>query len=185
MSQPVPRVGFWPRFAAAGIDYAIIAALCAILGATIGGLLRTPAGNEAAWADGLLGDPLVGALAAVIAGFTLVGALYMSLEAWTGATIGKRVLGLVVVGEDGRPAPTGARVARYLVKNCHLLLGSAASLSGMWFIGTLAPLATLVVVAGSTMILTGERRALHDVVSRTTVIGRPPRSTHASAGVSS
>jgi uncharacterized RDD family membrane protein YckC len=82
----------------------------------------------------------------------------------------------VVVGEDGRPAPAGARVARCLVKNCHLLLAAVASLSGMWFIGALAPLATLVVVAGSTMILTDERRALHDIVSRTAVALRPSRA---------
>ena len=175
MSEAFPRAGFWPQFAATAIDYVIIAAICAILGASIGGLSGIQAGDEAAWADGLARDPYVGALAGVVAGFALVGALYMSLEVWTGATVGKRVLGLVVVGEDGRQAPTGVRVARYLVKNCHLLLGSAASLSGMWFVATLAPLATLVVVAGSTMILTDERRALHDVVSRTAVVGRPAR----------
>jgi len=176
LSETSPRVGFWPRLAATAIDYAIIVALGAILGATIGRLLSTSARDEAAWAGGLGGDPYVGALAGVIAGFTFVGALYMSLEAWTGATVGKLVLGLIVVGEDGRPAPTGLRVVRYLVKNCHLLLGSAASLSGMWFAGTLATLATLVVVAGSTMILTDERRALHDIVSRTAVALRPARA---------
>lgn len=176
MTQSLPRVSFWPRFAATAIDYAIIAGLCAILGATIGRLSGIQAGDEAAWIVGLGGDPYLAALAGVIAGFTFVGALYMSLEAWTGATVGKLVVGLVVVGEDGRPARTGARVARYLVKNSHLLLGSVAGISGMWFVGTLVPLATLVVVAGSTMILTDERRALHDVVSRTAVVSRTVRS---------
>ena len=91
-----------------------------------------------------------------------------------GCTFGKRVLGLVVVGEDGRRASAGARVARYVVKNCHLLVASAAVVSGLWFLGTLAPVATLVVVAGSTMILTDERRALHDIIARTAVVRRPP-----------
>lgn len=175
MRETVSRAGFWPRFAATAIDYALIAGLCAILGAAVGGLLSTPAGDDAAWAGALAGDPYIGALAGVIAGFTFVGALYMSLEAWTGATLGKLVLGLVVVGDDGRPATTGVLVARYLVKNCHLLLGAAASLSGVWFAGTLAPLATLVVVGGSTMMLTDERRALHDIVSGTAVAARPAR----------
>jgi uncharacterized RDD family membrane protein YckC len=68
------------------------------------------------------------------------------------------------------------RAARYLVKNCHLLLGSAAGLSGVWFVGALTPLATLVVVAGSTMILTNERRALHDVIAKTVVVSTTPGS---------
>lgn len=176
MNQSVSRVGFWPRFTATAIDYAIIAALCAILGATIGGLSSRPAGDEVSWAGGLAGDPYLGALAGVIAGFAFVGACYMALEAWTGATVGKLVLGLRVAGEDGGPARTGVRVARYLVKNCHLLLGSAAGLSGAWFIGALAPVATIVVVAGSTMILTDDARALHDVVAKTIVVRRPARS---------
>jgi uncharacterized RDD family membrane protein YckC len=48
--------------------------------------------------------------------------------------------------------------------------------SGMWFAGALVPLATLVVVAGSTMILTDDRRALHDIVARTAVAGRPAQT---------
>ena len=175
MFQPLERVSFWPRFGATAIDYVIVAAICATLGATLGGLSHQPIG-ESVWGEGVAGDPYLGALAGIVAGFALVGALYMSIEAWANATPGKRLLGLVVVSEDGRPAPTGVRVARYLVKNCHLLLGSASSLSGAWFIGALAPLATLVVVAGSTMILTPERRALHDIVAKTAVVGRPPRS---------
>jgi uncharacterized RDD family membrane protein YckC len=176
MTQLPSRVGFWPRLAATAIDYALIAALCAILGAAIGGLSGPTAGGEGAWADGVSGDPYVGAVAGLIAGFAFVGALYMSLEAWTGATIGKAMLGLVVVGADGRPAPAGVRIARCLVKNCHLMLGAVASVSGMWFAGALVPLATLVVVAGSTMILTDDRRALHDIVARTAVAGRPAQT---------
>ncbi|MCX6544090.1 MAG: RDD family protein [Acidobacteria bacterium] len=176
MTETFRRVGFWPRFAATAIDYGIIAGLCAILGASVGGLLNAPAGDDAGWASALAGDPFVGALAGIIVGFALVGALYMSLEAWTAATLGKVVLGLVVVGDDGRPAPAGVRAGRYVVKNCHLLLGAAAGLSGVWFVGALVPLATLVVVAGSTVIFTDEHRALHDVVARTAVVRRPARA---------
>ena len=166
-TQALSRAGFWPRLAATAIDYAIIASLCTVLGAILGGAFRE--------------DPYLGAAAAIVTGFTLVGALYMSLEAFTSATLGKRALHLMVVGEDGCPAPAGVRVSRYLVKNCHLLLGAAATVSGLWFVGALAPLATLVVVAGSTMILTSERRALHDLVAKTMVVSTRGRATRAGA----
>jgi uncharacterized RDD family membrane protein YckC len=168
------RVGFWPRLAAATIDYAIIVAVCTIAGAAAWGPLRAPAGAEARWNDGLTIGLYLGALAGLTTGFSLVGALYMSVEVWTDRTPGKRLLGLVVASEDGHPAASGARVARYLVKNCHLLLASLASLSGMWFVGLLAPLATLVVAAGGTMILMSQRQALHDVIAKTAVLRRQP-----------
>ena len=171
-SHTPPRAGFWLRLAATAIDYSIIAAICAMLGAAIGAASRPSGSLESVSLGGLAADPYLAALAGLVAGFALVGSLYMCLEVWTGATLGKRALGLVVVAEDGHPAPAGLRVARYLVKNCHLVLGAAAAVSGVWFVGALVPLATLVVVAGSTMMLASERRALHDVVAGTAVVAR-------------
>jgi uncharacterized RDD family membrane protein YckC len=164
------RAGFWPRLAATAIDYAIILVGCALLGATAGGLLPVRGSDDDVWVAPLAGDPVLGALAGVIAGFTLVGAVYMSLEIWVGTTAGKRILRLAIVTDAGAAAPLSVRVSRYLVKNCHLIFGAGATLTGLWFISALAPLATLVVVAGSTMMLTDEHRALHDVVAGTAVV---------------
>jgi len=174
MHPPPEVVGFWPRLAAAAIDYVAIAVVCAGLGAAAGGLSGLRPAAALVWSDAIGGDPVLGALAGVVTGFALVGALGMSLEAWSDATLGKRILRLVVVGADGLPAPAAVRASRYLVKNCHLLLGAASSLSGMWIAGALAPLATLVVVAGSAMVYSGDHRALHDIVAGTAVVRRPP-----------
>ena len=85
MTETILRAGFWPRFVATVIDYGVITAICAILGVTLAGLSSIRTGGETAWAVGVAGDPYMGALAGVIVGFELVGALYMSVEAWTGA----------------------------------------------------------------------------------------------------
>ena len=108
----------------------------------------------------------------MLAGFGVIGSLYMLIEVRYSASPGKRALRLEIAADDGAPAPVGVRLSRYLVKNCHLLVAAIAGVSGMWMAGVLAPVTTLVVVAGAALMFTGERRALHDMVAGTAVFSR-------------
>jgi len=172
MNDPRPRVGFPLRLAAAAIDYALIGAASAVVGLVAGGAWRAGGPVAADEGEALLGDPVLAAAVGVMAAFGIVGALYMLLEVRFAATPGKWLLGLVVGREDGNPPPPGTRLARYFVKNGHLVVAALSAVSGMWVVGVVAPLVTLVVVAGSALMLTEDRRALHDIVARTAVFRR-------------
>ena len=158
--------------AAASIDYALIGAASAVVGLLASGAWRQGGQEPAEQADAWLSDPVLAAAVGVLAAFGIVGALYMLLEVVFVATPGKRLVGLVVAGDDGAPPPVAMRVSRYLGKNGHLLVAALSAVSGMWIAGMLAPLVTLVVMAGSALMLTNDRRALHDIVARTAVFRR-------------
>jgi len=169
MNDPRPRARVSLRLVAAAVDYVLIGAGSAVVGVVAGGSWRMggPAGVDEG--EALLSDPVLAAAVGIMAAFGMVGALYMLLEVRFAATPGKRLLGLVVGREDGSPPSVGTGLARYLVKNGHLVVAALSAVSGMWIMGVVAPLVTLVVIAGSALMLTGDHRALHDIVARTAV----------------
>jgi uncharacterized RDD family membrane protein YckC len=79
----------------------------------------------------------------------LIGAYYVVLWALTGRTVGKQVLGLKVVGSDGRPPTIGRSLLR--------LFGYAVSTLALW--------------AGYLWIIVDEeRRGWHDHIAKTWVV---------------
>jgi uncharacterized RDD family membrane protein YckC len=172
VNQPRERVRFPLRLAAAALDYAAIGAVSAIVGLLATGAWWRGAVDPSEQADAWLNDPVLAAAVGVLAAFGVVGSLYMLLEVVFVATPGKRLVGIVVACDDGASPPVARRVARYLVKNGHLVVAALSAVSGMWIAGMLAPLVTLVVIAGSALMLTDDRRALHDIVAGTAVFRR-------------
>ena len=171
------RVGFGRRLAAMAIDGVIVATASILLGMTAGGVFGSLMSDVAEQTDGFLDGAILGALLGLVAGFATIGAAYFVIELVTGATPGKRALGLVVGTESARPAPAGIRVARYLVKCSPLLLGILTAVPGFWFAATLALLATMTISVGAMMALSPQRQALHDIIARTAVYRRADLGT--------
>ena len=135
LAQDFVYAGFWLRFVASIIDSIIVNAVIGVIGALV-----------ASAADG--GIALTGTLN--IFGNWLYFAL---LEAgpWQG-TVGKKLLGLMVVDDRGNPISFGRATGRYFGKIISVLI---------LFIGFL--------MAG----FTARKQALHDIMAGALVIKRP------------
>lgn len=90
---PVPGAAIGPRIAAALLDVALMGILLVVLSLLFG---------DARSKDGEVSVELKGAAAGVY--FALALLYYFGLEAATGQTLGKRLLGLRVLRADGTPA---------------------------------------------------------------------------------
>ena len=130
----------------------------------------------------LLSDPFNGSLARsqIIAGWVWVAqfAYFAAVEGRSGASLGKRLLGLRVTGVDG--AAPGWR--RILVRTSIFYAPSMAALAGLmagWFTGTGADLWRMMAATAMSAVLffsTARRangwRGFHEIVSGTRVIAR-------------
>lgn len=136
--EPASPAGCGPRAAAALIDGALLVLVQASLTAAAGGVAG-PLAPE---------DP---GIAALVTTFTLLfAALYTSvLHARCGQTVGKLLLGVAVVGEDGRPLSIGAALLR------HLAYALSALPFGFGFLMAA---------------LRRDRRALHDLLAASRVV---------------
>ncbi|AVP99414.1 hypothetical protein C7S18_20550 [Ahniella affigens] len=147
--------GFWRRFVALLIDGVlltiIIVPVLAIAGAILTPMMMAGAMN---------GEPSMGPMIALIAinGFmSLLGAFYFVIceRSASGATLGKRLIGIRVVDKEGRRIGFGRALGRLLGK----------IVSGM-------PLYLGYVMAG----FTGRKQALHDMIAGTLVIDKSSRT---------
>lgn len=128
-------------------------------------------GSLGAFLGGATANPGVG-LVAGVAGFYLAykvaGALYGVIEALTGRSPGKRILGLAVKNADGSAAAVPTYVLRYCLKNIGPLISLLVLLFGVpW--EPLSSLLHLIMLAGCLLALTRDKQALHDVIAKTAV----------------
>ena len=152
------RIGFARRLSAYLID-CVLAALLAVLGGRALG----------AW----LGAAVSGGVSAeFVAAFGIV-ACYNLIEAFTGWTVGKRLLVIEIRDREGARGSAGQLAGRWVVKNCGSLGILIAGFSGINVIQTLSALAAAIVLLGCGLVLTPSRQALHDRIARTAVFTRP------------
>jgi len=160
------RIGFGPRLGAALLDILLVllCSLPALIFAGVAGAVVTTLGldsvidEEAMAATGLMAG--VGAVAAFIfAG--LVAIVYTLIEAFTGASPGKRILGLRVARADGTPGDVQLYLMRWALKNSGSLL--------TFVLPAVSSLASLVFFFGCFAALGEKRQALHDMVVKSAV----------------
>ena len=170
------RTGFGLRFAAALIDFGIVAvvgfvagaAVGGMLGGGIGGVLGGSAGGDGAAAGAALGA-VVGALLGAMAAFGGFVFLYSLIEAFTGASPGKMCLGLRVGTADGRRGSASLYAKRWAIEYSATLLGLLGAIPGLHLLGLVAPAAGLIVFVGCFLALGDRRQALHDLGAATAV----------------
>jgi uncharacterized RDD family membrane protein YckC len=168
------RVGFGPRLAACLIDLLIVGIVGFVAGAAIGGMLGgwiggALGGSEGAGSSsGALGAA-IGAALGVVAAFGGFVFLYSLIEAFTGASPGKMILGLKVGTDDGRRGSSALYVKRWAIKYSGTVLGLLGAIPGLHILGLLAPAAGIIVFIGCFLVLGDKRQALHDVAAKAAV----------------
>jgi len=169
------RAGFWIRAAAAGLDAATGIALSLLLASSVGIFFarRAVVTLQIDNPDSLWKGPLplmIGVFGEVfyLLPFTLL--LVWILGPLTGATMGKRLLGLRVRDFEGRPISRQRHGYRTALLTVGLWGWTLALLAGRWELAALASLGGAVVLAGSLVALGPESLTLHDRLSRTSVL---------------
>lgn len=160
------RIGFGPRLGAAVLDIVFIVLILvpmsllgvgAGLAAAMG--LEAAVGSEEAEALALIGMGAGAIAMALIAG--VVALAYTLIEAFTGASPGKRVMGLQVAREDGSPGDVQLYLLRWALKNSGSLL--------QFVLPLISSLVSLVFFFGCFAALGEKRQALHDIIAKTAV----------------
>jgi uncharacterized RDD family membrane protein YckC len=168
------RVGFWPRVGAHLVDMVLILGVSFLLKGVIASLF--PGAIAAAIAEQTRANttaalkPALETMAAFGVASTAIWPFYGLIEAFTGWSPAKRLLGLRIAGEDGRPAPRPRLFARYAVKGAANILALLGLVTGAKTLSTAGGAMSLVILAGFSLVLRSSRQALHDMAVRTAVV---------------
>ena len=170
------RVGFGLRLVASLIDAVFMIIGGMVIGTVFGGALGTIFGSAAGTIEvegeamsGAQVGGIFGALAGMLIALPLFGMIYSLLEAFTGATAGKMLLGFKVGDADGTKAGFGKLFWRYALKNGAFLCAMAAGLIGVELVKTIGSAWGLIWFLGCFLALTQARQGLHDKLSGTAV----------------
>lgn len=165
------RVGFGLRLAASLIDLVIVGVVGLTAGAAIGGLVGGGIGSVLGGGanDAAAGGAALGAVLGAFAAFGAFVFLYSLIEAFTGASPGKMILGLRAGTDLGRAGSTALYVKRWAIKYSGTLLGLLGAMPGLHVLGLFAPPAGIIIFIGCFLVLGDKRQALHDLGAATAV----------------
>jgi uncharacterized RDD family membrane protein YckC len=171
------RVGFWRRVAATLLDMVILAVLAALTRGLFSSMFAeaidakvteqlssAPAGAAAKSRDMMMG------LMSWSVAWMVLGLVYALIEAFTGYSPGKLILGIRAVDESGQRAPVGKLLLRFAIKYSGSILGVAGLLLMLPMLDKVSMFVSLGIVVGFFLVLTPARQALHDKVAGTAVL---------------
>lgn len=167
----LPRVGFGPRLAALAIDGLIVSVVGVLAGGLVG-YVATPPLAAGAGAEGDAFAVVLGVIGGAVAGVFATAVLYGLIEAVTGASPGKMVLGIQAGLDDGRRASTRVYVTRWAVKYAGVAAWAAGSVFGHGPLTLLGALVCAVTFLGCLLVLGDRRQAFHDMAATTAVFRR-------------
>ena len=105
--------------------------------------------------------------------FTLIASIciliYSMLEAITGASIGKRIVGIKIMRQDVSDATVKNYLARWSIKNSNIMLSIIGVLTGHWLFPILSFCLGLFLMLSFIFTLGGDKQALHDIFTKTAV----------------
>lgn len=167
------RVGFGTRFGAWILDLIIIGILVFLLGPAIGGAIGAGAGAATGDTaqDAALGG-LLGGFAGMMVALPVITILYALLEAFTGMTLGKMILGIKVGRETGQEGDLGVYFKRYIIKNIGNIIVMIAGFAAIEALTTIGGLISLVMFLGCFLVLGEAKQALHDKLAKTAIYKR-------------
>jgi len=160
------RIGFGPRLGATLLDILFTILLCTpilVFGAGAG--LAASLGLDSMM-DGEQTEALtlIGVSAGMVGSILvcgLLGTVYTLIEAFTGASPGKRVMGMQIAKADGTAGDTSLYLLRWALKNSGSLLN--------YILPVIAGLASTVFFFGCFVALGEKRQALHDIIAKSAV----------------
>jgi len=176
----IERIGFGKRLGAYVLDLVfsgiIGGTIGTFAGASITALFFAAEMNEGmAEAEAMGGADVMGMIGGAlgtIAGMYLVLLLIMLMEAFTGQTIGKMILGIKNGDDQGGPAASGKLITRAGLKYIGTILALLAGLTGLAFLSTLGSLLGFAIFIGCFFVLADKRQAFHDMIAKTAVYNK-------------
>ena len=173
------RIGFGRRLGAYLLDVVVAGiggfVIGMFAGAGLTALFFASEMNEGMEEAEALGGGVVaflGGLLGTFAGMMLIFLVIMLLEAFTGQTIGKMMLGIKNGDEDGAPAGPGKLITRAAVKYIGTILALVAGLTGIAMVGTVGQLLGFAVFIGFFFILGDKKQGFHDMIAKTAVFNK-------------
>ncbi len=109
------------------------------------------------------------ALMLVYAFFPGISLLYMLIEAYYGASPGKRIQKLQIGNQDGTVSSRETYLTRCLVKNSPALLSLSAMITRWDILLSLGSYCGIIIIFGCFMVLGEKRQSIHDLMVQTAV----------------
>ncbi len=167
------RVGFGPRLGAYLIDVVFVS----LLGATFMFLFPSFVENLIDYSklnelEGTPGYGFTETMMKVGVGSTILGFLYNLVEAFTGYTFGKFILGLQIANADASAPTLETLASRFALKNIGTILGIIAFVPALSFVQKISSVFGLAVVVGCFFVLGDKRQSFHDMIAKTAVFKR-------------
>ena len=173
------RIGFGRRLGAYLLDVVVAGiggfVIGMFAGAGLTALFFASEMNEGMEEAEALGGGVVaflGGMLGTFAGMMLIFLVIMLLEAFTGQTIGKMMLGIKNGDEDGAPAGSGKLITRAAVKYIGTILALVAGLTGIAMVGAVGKLLGFAVFIGFFFILGEKKQGFHDMIAKTAVFNK-------------
>ncbi len=170
------RVGFGLRLFASLIDFVFMLIGGLLIGAIFGGVLGSVFGSAMGPIDaggesisGTAAGGVLGVLLGALIALPIFGAVYALLEAFTGATVGKMILGIKIGDANGTKAGLGKLFVRYALKNGAFICALLAGLIGVELLNNVGAVWSLLWFLGCFLTLTQARQGLHDKIAGTAV----------------
>jgi uncharacterized RDD family membrane protein YckC len=170
------RIGFGTRFGAYMIDFLFVLIFGSIVGFLFGDQLAPLIfGKQMAEMDqfsGLMDGKLTiffEKTMEIASGTSLIGMVLIILEGSIGQSIGKLLLKIINTNVDGTPASPTKLWTRALLKYGASILSLIGGFTGLYFIGTIGSLWSLVIFVGFFLVFLENKQTIHDMLAKTVV----------------
>ena len=162
------RIGFGKRFGAMILDVLIGGFGGGIFGMVFGGSIGALVGKAVGGEDTTVGG-FLGAFIGFLLGPIIFTVVYGLIEGFSGASVGKMILGIKIANEDGTKAKTGKYFSRYLLKNIAFIGAALGYLTGIYILKTIGGYGGLIIFIGCFFVLGASKQSLHDKIVKTAV----------------
>ena len=176
------RVGFAPRLGAyildgilCGVFASGFGGFLAFLGLGAGGVLGMSIDQQAELENtlGAVGIGAgIGAVMGMLGGFIIGSFVYSLIEAFTGASPAKMILGYQVANEDGKAGDITLYMIRWAIKNASKVFSMLTLLTGLIFLNPLSSIIGIVMFFGCFLAIGDDKQALHDKIAKTAIFNK-------------
>lgn len=177
-----PRIGFGPRLGAAILDVILgglfasgFGVFLALLGLGAGGVLGLAIDEQAELETSLEAIGVgagIGAVMGMLGGVIIGYFIYSIIEALTGASPGKMMLGYKVANADGTGGDTSLYLKRWAIKNASSVFSMLTLVTGFILLKPLGSIIGFVMFLGCFLALGDDKQALHDKIAKTAIYNK-------------
>lgn len=166
------RVGFGKRLGAYAIDFLITLGITFVLKAALG-IDAVEAEIEANMQEGIMS--LSEGISAMVSASTIpyaASVLYFLLELFTGASLGKHILKIVIAHPERTAGDFNIFALRWAIKYSPSLAFLLSALTGNLIIAGIGLLLTIIFIIGCFVALGEKKQALHDIIAKTAIYNK-------------